>query len=95
MRERLCTERFVRPRKPASTWIFCMMADVSDESSCIHEDHEDFENFVSPTVLQTNLTLETPKAFIEVLDESYEEFQNCVEDIVLEIIKKLHKNKKT
>ena len=67
------------------------MADVSDESSCIHED---FENFVSPTVLQTNLTLETPKAFIEDLDESYEEFQNCVEDIVLEIIKKLHKNKK-
>ena len=71
-----------------------MMADVSDESSCIHEDHEDFENFVSPTVLQTNLTLETPKAFIEDLDESYEEFQNCVEDIVFEIIKKLHKNKK-
>ena len=66
------------------------MADVSDESSCIYED---FENFVSPRVLQTNLTLETPKAFIEDLDESYEEFQNCVEDIVLEIIKKLHKKK--
>ena len=55
---------------------------------------EDFENFVSPSVLQTNLTLETPKAFIEDLDESDDEFQNCVEDIVLEIIKKLHKNKK-
>ena len=67
------------------------MADVSDESSCIYED---FENFVSPRVLQTNLTLETPKAFIEDLNESYEEFQNCVEDIVLGIIKKLHKNKK-
>ena len=67
------------------------MANVSDESSCIYED---FENFVSPRVLQTNLTLETPKAFIEDLDKSYEEFQNCVEDIVLEIIKKLHKNKK-
>ena len=67
------------------------MADVSDESSCIYEE---FENFVSPRVLQTNLTLETPKAFIEDLDESYDEFQNCVENIVLEIIKKLHKNKK-